>query len=74
MAGVAENDERGVLMIKFPNTEHDEPDTAQGPAGMSGEIAWAFNREGKFDFACLIAGHYQAGMSGKVGGRRPASA
>ena len=25
-----------------------------------------FNRAGEFDFACLIAGHYQAGMVGKI--------
>ncbi|MFS8086585.1 MAG: plastocyanin, partial [Acidobacteriota bacterium] len=24
------------------------------------------NRPGEFDFACLIAGHFQAGMVGKV--------
>lgn len=34
--------------------------------GASGEIVWTFNRAGDFDFACLIAGHYQAGMVGKV--------
>ncbi|MEY3917499.1 MAG: putative multicopper oxidase, partial [Pseudomonadota bacterium] len=27
---------------------------------------WLFNREGEFDFACLIPGHYQAGMVGKI--------
>jgi uncharacterized cupredoxin-like copper-binding protein len=31
-----------------------------------GEIIWKFNRAGNFNFACLIAGHYQAGMVGKV--------
>ena len=34
--------------------------------GKSGEIVWKFNRAGSFDFACLIAGHYQAGMAGTV--------
>ncbi|CKT70589.1 Uncharacterized copper-binding protein [Mycobacterium tuberculosis] len=34
--------------------------------GKTGEIVWTFNRAGEFDFACLIAGHYQAGMVGKV--------
>jgi len=36
------------------------------PAGKTGEIVWTFNRGGEFDFACLIAGHYQAGMVGKI--------
>lgn len=54
------------LMKKFPNMEHDEPHMAHLPAGRKGEIVWTFNRAGEFDFACLIAGHYQAGMVGKV--------
>jgi hypothetical protein len=36
------------------------------PPGKTGEIVWTFNRAGEFDFACLIAGHYQAGMVGKI--------
>jgi uncharacterized cupredoxin-like copper-binding protein len=34
--------------------------------GKMGEIIWTFNRPGEFDFACLIAGHYQSGMVGKI--------
>jgi uncharacterized cupredoxin-like copper-binding protein len=54
------------LMLKFPNMEHDEPYMAHVPAGQSGEIIWTFNRAGTFEFACLIAGHYQAGMVGTI--------
>jgi uncharacterized cupredoxin-like copper-binding protein len=61
-----ELDEHAELMLKFPNMEHDEPYMAHVPAGQTGEIIWTFNRAGEFDFACLIAGHYQAGMVGKV--------
>ena len=61
-----ELDEHAALMVKFPNMEHDEPYMAHVPAGKSGQIIWTFNRAGDFDFACLIAGHYQAGMVGKV--------
>ncbi len=61
-----ELDEHAALMLKFPNMEHDEPYMAHVPAGKTGEIIWTFNRAGEFDFACLIAGHYQAGMVGKV--------
>lgn len=43
------------------------------PPGWTGEILWTFNRAGEFGFACLIAGHYQAGMVGKVS-VRPKSA
>ena len=62
----AENDAHAELMVKFPDMEHDEPYMALVAPGKTGEIVWAFNRPGDFDFACLIAGHYQAGMVGKI--------
>jgi uncharacterized cupredoxin-like copper-binding protein len=61
-----ELEEHAALMLKFPNMEHDEPYMAHVPAGKTAEIIWTFNRTGDFDFACLIAGHYQAGMVGKI--------
>ena len=60
------NDQHAKLMIKFPGMEHDEPYMAHVGAGDQGEIIWTFNRAGNFDFACLIAGHYQAGMRGTI--------
>lgn len=60
------NDEHAELMIKFPNMEHDEPHMAHVDPGEVGEIIWTFNKKGEFDFACLIAGHYQAGMVGNI--------
>jgi uncharacterized cupredoxin-like copper-binding protein len=59
-------DEHAALMMKFPGMEHDEPYMAHVPPGKTGQIVWTFNRAGEFDFACLIAGHYQAGMVGKI--------
>ena len=61
-----ENDEHAALMVKFPTMEHDEPYMAHVAPGKAGEIIWTFNKAGDFDFACLIAGHYQAGMVGKI--------
>ena len=61
-----ELEEHAALMVKFPNMEHDEPYMAHVASGKTGEIIWTFNRPGNFDFACLIAGHYQAGMVGKI--------
>lgn len=61
-----ENEEHAALMLKFPNMEHSEPYMAHVPAGKQGEIIWKFNKVGEFDFACLMAGHYQAGMVGKI--------
>jgi uncharacterized cupredoxin-like copper-binding protein len=61
-----ENDRHAEQMVKFPNMEHDEPYMAHVEPGKTGEIVWTFNRPGRFHFACLIAGHYQAGMIGKL--------
>lgn len=54
------------MMQKFPGMEHDEPHMAHVRAGQRGDIVWHFNRPGSFDFACLIPGHYQAGMTGTI--------
>lgn len=59
-------DEHAALMVKFPTMEHSEPYMAHVAPGKTGHVVWTFNRAGEFDFACLIAGHYQAGMVGKV--------
>jgi len=61
-----ENAEHAALMMKFPNMEHDEPYMAHVAPGKAGQIVWTFNRAGEFEFACLMAGHFQAGMVGKV--------
>ena len=62
----AENEKHAALMIKFPNMEHDAPYMAHVPPGKTGQIVWTFNRAGEFEFACLIAGHYSAGMVGTI--------
>ncbi len=62
----AELDEHAALMKKFPGMEHDEPYMAHVAPGKQGEIVWTFNRHGEFDFACLLPGHYEAGMVGKI--------
>jgi uncharacterized cupredoxin-like copper-binding protein len=54
------------MMKKFPNMEHDEPYMAHVSPGKRGDIVWTFNRPGDFEFACLIAGHFEAGMRGTI--------
>ncbi len=62
----ADNAAHAELMLKHPGMEHDEPYMAHVAPGKTGEIVWQFNRAGEFEFACLIAGHYQAGMRGTL--------
>ena len=34
--------------------------------GKSDEITWKFSKSGEFNFACLIPGHFEAGMIGRI--------
>lgn len=54
------------MMRKHPGMEHDEPHMTHVSPGKSGEIVWQFTQPGVFQFACLIPGHFEAGMVGKV--------
>ncbi len=58
--------EHAELMRKFPGMEHDAPYMAHVKPGASGEITWQFTQPGEFQFACLLPGHFEAGMVGKV--------
>lgn len=54
------------LMKKHPGMEHDEAWMAHVDPGRRGELVWHFNRAGRFQFACLIPGHFDAGMVGSI--------
>ena len=62
----AELDQHAALMMKHPGMEHDEPYMAHVSPGKKENLVWNFNRAGEFDFACLVPGHYEAGMRGKI--------
>jgi uncharacterized cupredoxin-like copper-binding protein len=54
-------------MRSQPQMEHhDEEHGAEVAAGKSGSFAWQFTKPGEFYYACLIPGHFEAGMVGKV--------
>jgi len=54
------------LMKKHPGMEHDEPYMAHVESGKTAEIVWQFTKAGEFYFGCLIPGHFEAGMVGKI--------
>lgn len=58
--------EHAELMKKHPGMEHDEPSMAHVKPGAAGEIVWQFTQAGEFQFACLVPGHFEAGMLGTV--------
>lgn len=53
-------------MKKFPDMEHDEPSKVTLAPGKQGEIIWQFTKAGTVNFACLMPGHYEAGMKGAI--------
>lgn len=66
LASVKENKKHAELMKKFPHMEHDDPNSKSVEPGKTAEILWQFTKAGTFEFACLIPGHYEAGMRGSA--------
>lgn len=54
------------LMRKHPGMEHAEPHMVHVAPGRSGEMGWQFTQAGEFYYGCLIPGHFEAGMLGKI--------
>ena len=58
--------EHKALMEKFPEMEHDDPNSVRLKPGQQGEVIWNFSNAGQFMIACMITGHYDAGMKGDL--------
>ncbi len=58
--------EHAELMRKHPGMEHDEPYMAHVAPGKTERIVWQFTQPGEFHYGCLIPGHLEAGMIGKI--------
>ncbi len=54
------------MMQRNPNMVHNAPYMAHVAASQAGELIWQFNHVGEFAFACLLPGHYEAGMHGSI--------
>lgn len=53
-------------MEKHPEMEHDDPNGKRVLTKKDAELIWKFTRVGIFEYACMIPGHYEAGMKGIV--------
>lgn len=62
----AELQQHAEWMRRFPNMEHEEPYMVHLAPGQSGEVIWQFTEPGEFHFGCLIPGHFEAGMKGRI--------
>lgn len=58
--------EHAEMMRKHPNMQHDEPHMAHVAPSKQETLVWQFTKPGQFHFACLIPGHYEAGMTGTI--------
>ena len=54
------------LMRKNPEMEHEEPYMAHVKPRATEKMTWKFTKSGTFLYGCLVAGHFEQGMKGKV--------
>ena len=54
------------MMRGHPGMKHDEPHMAHVAPGGIEWIVWTFNRPGEFYYGCLVPGHFEAGMLGRI--------
>jgi uncharacterized cupredoxin-like copper-binding protein len=66
LASTADNLKHAALMQKYPDMEHDDPNGKTLQPKGNAEILWRFTKRGEFEYGCLIPGHREAGMTGKV--------
>lgn len=66
LSTMSELKEHSALMQKFPGMEHAEPYMVHVAPGKTETITWQFTKAGNFNFGCLLPGHFEAGMVGKV--------
>ncbi len=58
--------EHAAMMRNMPAMKHAEPNMIALAPGQRGGIVWQFDKAGAVDFACLVPGHMEAGMVGKI--------
>jgi uncharacterized cupredoxin-like copper-binding protein len=61
-----ENTKHAAMMKKYPDMVHDDPNGKSVKTKQKGQLIWRFTKPGTFEFACLIPGHYEAGMLGTI--------
>jgi len=58
--------EHAAMMRSMPGMQHSDPNMISLAPGQQAELVWQFDRPGHFEFACLVPGHLEAGMSGVI--------
>jgi uncharacterized cupredoxin-like copper-binding protein len=63
---MAELREHAKIMKKHPTMEHDEPFMAHVAPGKIQTMVWQFTKAGEFYYGCLVPGHFEGGMIGRI--------
>lgn len=58
------------MMKEMPDMVHSDPNMVTVEPGETKILVWHFTRAGKFEAACHIPGHYEAGMKSELTVRR----
>lgn len=58
--------EHAEMMRQMPGMTHTNASSVRLAPGKSADIVWQFSKPGKFVYACLIPGHWEAGMQGSM--------
>jgi uncharacterized cupredoxin-like copper-binding protein len=66
LATTEENLKHAEDMQKQPHMDHDDPNEVRLKPKKSTELVWKFTKPGTFEYSCLIPGHRENGMIGKV--------
>lgn len=63
---MAELKKHAEMMQKHPGMAHAEPYMVHVAPGKTGTMTWQFTKAGEFHYGCLVPGHLEAGMTGRV--------
>ncbi len=66
IGSMTELQQHAEMKRKMPGMEHAEPNQVTLDPGQAGDLVWQFTKAGAADFACLLPGHFEAGMKGEV--------
>jgi uncharacterized cupredoxin-like copper-binding protein len=66
LADEKDNLEHAAMMQKMPDMHHEDANGKSVEPGAQSEILWHFSKSGSFEYSCLIPGHREAGMTGKI--------
>ena len=54
------------MMAQMPGMVHHDANAISIAPGAKGDLVWRFSKPGTYEYACLIPGHYEAGMHGEI--------